>query len=153
VPIVLVTKGTVHSSVALGVPGEPPANQADVLEPADVPLYLALDKSATSVQLVPFQDSVTAVLPGGPRRPPKASAAVLEFAATLGPSLLVFKLLTSVQDVPSQVSVLAVLPEPGCPPATIADVDNPPPPSKVLPSFKSLTSVHELPSHNSVASL
>ena len=74
------------------------------------------------------------------------------FAPVLAPCLAVFKLFTSVQLVPFQVSTLAVIygEGPGFPPATIADVDNPPPASTVLPSFKLFTSVHELPFHNSV---
>ena len=77
---------------------------------------------------------------------------MLELAAALAPFLTVFKLVTSVQLVPSQVSTLTVAygEEPGFPPATRADVDDPPPASIVLPSFKLFTSVHELPFHNSV---
>jgi hypothetical protein len=62
-------------------------------------------KSFTSVQLVPFQDSVTAVASG--ISPPKAKAAVcVPDPANL--LLAVFKSFTSVQLVPFQDSVTAV---------------------------------------------
>ena len=71
-----------HSSVvATTVVVYPPAAIA-LLAPPEAgiqdPLYLAADKSLSSVQEVPFQNSVFAVLPGGgyagPARPPYTNA-------------------------------------------------------------------------------
>jgi hypothetical protein len=76
-----------------------------VLVPAPAPEYLAVPKSLTSVQLVPFQFSVLPVLGG---YPPKAKAAVLVTPAPLILLLAVFKSLTSVQLVPFHNSVSAV---------------------------------------------
>jgi hypothetical protein len=63
--------------------------------------YLAVDKSATSVQDVPFQNSVCADTPGV--YPPKSNARSSEYL-NLPKSLAVFKSVTSVQVVPFQVS-------------------------------------------------
>jgi hypothetical protein len=54
----------------------PPKANADVDDPDPPNWCFAVARSATSVQEVPFQDSVFAVL-GGP--PPKAKAEVLAF--------------------------------------------------------------------------
>ena len=58
-------------------------------------------RSATSVQLVPSNDSVSALfIPGGVERPAKAKASV-ELPELAKLCLAVFKLAVSVQDVPS----------------------------------------------------
>ena len=72
--------------------------------PAPAKAYLPVPKSATSVQLVPFQDSVTAVK----GCPPKAKADVV-VPAPANLNLAVFKSLTSVQLVPFQDSVIATI--------------------------------------------
>ena len=68
-----------------------------MLVPAPAKLFIAVFKSLTSVQLVPFQVSVTVLVDGDP---PKANAAVLVAPAAPNSCLAVFKSLTSVQLVP-----------------------------------------------------
>jgi hypothetical protein len=79
------------------------------------PIYtLPRFKSLTSVQLVPFHDSVIANPSGeGLGVPPNATADVLSAPAPDKPFLPVFKLFTSVQFVPFQVSVLVLATLPG----------------------------------------
>ena len=73
--VTVCTAGTDHSSVdATTSVANPPEAKAAVLVPAGPIRNLAVFKSFTSVQLVPFQDSVTAV--GDGLFPPKANAAV-----------------------------------------------------------------------------
>jgi hypothetical protein len=107
-------------------PSSPPKAKAAVL---DVPAPLPPDiggafKSFTSVQLVPFHNSVTAVPP-----PPKANADVLVPALPKF-CLAVFKSLTSVQFVPFQFSVLPVFG--GVPPKARDAVFVAPAPAKLL---------------------
>ena len=105
---VLVTKGIVHSSVfAKAVDVKPPKTTA-LIPPNVEPciLYLAVAKSASSVQLVPFQFSFKAELPGF-ILPPVANANV-DVPFPVKVSLAVFKFPTSVQAVPFQSSVFAV---------------------------------------------
>ena len=71
---------------------------AVLLSPEDDPSYLAVFKSATSVQLVPSHVSVAALLGGV--SPPKIMPDV-DVPVPLCAYLSVFILLTSVQDVPS----------------------------------------------------
>jgi hypothetical protein len=79
-----------------------------VFVPAPAKAYLAVFKSFTSVQLVPFQDSVCCIsYSRWLKYPPKAKAAVLVPAPPGNSDLAVFKSLTSVQLVPFQVSVFA----------------------------------------------
>ena len=62
--MLITISGAVHSSVApVLVPGPktPPEHKAKLPEPKPEVLYLTVAKSATSVQLVPFQISVFAV--------------------------------------------------------------------------------------------
>ena len=56
--------GPVHCSVAAdcGGPSPPKAKAAVFVAPSPPKLFLAVDKSPLSVQLVPFQISVTATL-------------------------------------------------------------------------------------------
>ena len=87
----------------VGPPGAyPPKAKAAVLVPAPATRYLAVPKSFTSVQLVPFQFSVLFL--AGDAFPPKAKAAVLIPAAP-AICLEVCKLFTSVQLVPLYNSV------------------------------------------------
>ena len=70
---------------------------------------LPVFKSATSVHLLPFHDSVTATLyVFGGVLPPIHNAAVLLFPAPPDSNLVVFRSLTSVQLEPFHVSVLSV---------------------------------------------
>ena len=114
---------------------------------------VCLVKLFPSVQDVPSQVSDKA----GPGSPPKHNAAVDEPAAILvdKASLPAFKLLTSVQEVPFQLSVPAnTCPDGGgtsFPPIANAAVEAVPAPANCLRAvFKSATSVHVLPFHNSV---
>ena len=69
----------VHESVAVDKPGASPPKAKPVVEPPQVVPASALLpalKSPCSVQLVPLQTSVTPVVPGGPKSPPKAKASV-----------------------------------------------------------------------------
>ena len=89
-----------HNSVTTSPPGDggaPPNAKADVVIPAPANALLALFKSLSSVQLVPFQDSVLAV--SGGENPPNANAAVC-VPVPLRPVLPVVILFTSVQLVP-----------------------------------------------------
>ena len=63
-------------------------------------------KSATSLQLAPFQSSVTATTPGG-ASPANASAELLLAPAPANSNLAVFKSATSVQALPFHNSVFA----------------------------------------------
>jgi hypothetical protein len=94
----------------------------------------------TSVQLEPFQDSVSAVLVVC--TPPKAKAEVLDIPEPPKALLAVFKSFTSVQLVPSNDSVKAEL---GgvVPPKTKPDVCTPAEAKAVLPVFKLLPVDHE----------
>ena len=84
----------------------PPIFIASVLlVPAHPLLYLAVFKLLTSVQLVPFHDSVIAST-GGSCLPPKANAEVAIPAPEIS-ALAVFKSLTSVQLLPFHNSVTA----------------------------------------------
>ena len=128
----LIETGTFHSSVVVLpealVP--PPEYKAKRAVPLPLPSYLAVAKSATSVQDVPFHDSVSALeLFPGFTVPPNANAEVLLLAATPTAPLAVFKLFPSVQDVPFQSSVLLVgVPLPSTfPPVATASVTGPPP--------------------------
>jgi len=111
----------------------PPKAKADVLlTPAPPPSLPEVFKSLTSVQLVPFQDSVSAVnvfVPGG-ISPPNANTDVLSAPAEpTNPPFAVFKSLTSVHAVPFQDSVLSIT---VCtPPKAKADVELPVPPKNV----------------------
>src|SRR6056300_1308424 len=103
---VFVKRPLSNSSVApppTGVGLPPNAIAVDDGEPpSGLPkLYLAVPKSAISVQLVPFQDSVSPNKPGELGVPPKAKADVCVPAP---PNFCrpVFKSLTSVQLVPFQ---------------------------------------------------
>ena len=72
-PIVLVAKGTVHSSVALEtLPVLPLKHSPKRAEPDPAALVLAVPKLFTSVHEVPLKNSVFAVLE--PSLPPKAKA-------------------------------------------------------------------------------
>ena len=105
---------------------------------------LAVFKLFTSVQLVPFQISVSA-LTGEPRLPPAANPEVEEpFAPPPFPPL--FKSLTSVQLVPFHNSVPPYVPG-GAPPTANAAVFVCPSPAKSsrLAVFKLLTSVQLVP--------
>ena len=85
--------------------------------------------------------------------PPKINVAVFGPVAP-GIVLAVLISVVSVHEVPSQISTTSWKlgpPGPGAPPAAIAAVCVPAPPIQILPSFKLLTSVHEDPSHDSVA--
>ena len=68
--------------------------------PAAPPPYLAVPKSFTSVQLVPFQVSVIAIADPGEPCPPEHKADVY-VPTPEAPYLPVFKSFTSVQLVPS----------------------------------------------------
>ena len=106
------TAGPDHSSVAVTFPGplSPPKANPTVLVPAPPKPDLAIFKSFTSVQLVPFQVSVFATLVG--TLPPNAKAAVCIPSPAKLP-LAVFKTLTAVQLVPFQDSVFAIATGPG----------------------------------------
>ena len=134
----------------------PPIAKAAVFDPAPAKPFLAVIKSATSVQLVPFQVSVTAnsVKGLGSELPPNAKAAVDTPTPDAIPSLPVFKLFTSVQLVPFQSSVSAWLAVPGLSPpkARAAVLSAPVPPNPFLAVFKSLTSVQLVPFQSSVES-
>ena len=89
-----------NSSVTAVVAGVlPPKPKAAVFVPAPASVYLAVPKSAVSVQFVPFQVSVAPVvgLPEGV--PPKANAAVV-VPTPANFALAVFKSFTSVQEDP-----------------------------------------------------
>ena len=98
--------------------GCPPNANAAPCVPDDAKLFLAWFKSATSVQAVPFQDSVIAVTGGVP---PKANAEVLLAPEPANVYLAVFKSATSVQDVPLYASFESTT-EPELPPKTKPDV-------------------------------
>ena len=84
-----------HSSVAVVAGGTSPPNaNAAVVEPVPPNCPLAIFKSLTSTQLVPFHSSVFPVKVGVP--PPKPKAAV-EVPPDPKPFLPVFKSFTSVQ--------------------------------------------------------
>ena len=98
------TAGPDHSSVADPL-GDPPAANAAALLPIAAKLPLAIFKSFTSVQAVPFQDSVFAKTVGG-LVPPTHKAKVCDpTLLPISPLLAVFTLLTIVQLVPFQLSV------------------------------------------------
>ena len=105
--------------------------------------------SLTSVQLVPFQDSVMPVRADA-SIPPKFKAAVCVPHPAADP-LAVFKLLTSVQLVPFQVSVCADLGPAGSsiPPKTKPAVVVPAPLAAYLLVFKVLTAVQLVPLYTS----
>ena len=85
---------------AIALSGVPPTAIAAVLvAPSPVNSCLAVFKSATSVQLVLFHDSVIAVAPGE-AFPPKVNAAVAVPDAASS-SLAVFTSAISVQEEPS----------------------------------------------------
>ena len=113
-----------HSSDAVVKDGTDPAKAIpEVVPPAALKVCLAVFKSATSVQFVPFHSSVAPVLGGA--SPPKANEAVLPdalypFAAKT--NLCVFTLLTSVQLLPLKVSTFGVIPLGAFPAIPIADV-------------------------------
>ena len=105
---------TVHSSVAVGKAGDNVVKPTDANPLTAVPVFdddgiysLPIDKSANSLQLDPFQSSVTAYLPGEVGPPPKLMLMYL-----FHPQSLYFypylRLLTSVQEVPFQISVSAI---------------------------------------------
>jgi hypothetical protein len=83
----------------------PPNAKAAVLVPAADCCLVAVFKSLTSVQEVPFQDSVAPVA----GLPPMANADVLSAPQPAIRVLAVFKFPTSVQDVPSQDSTFTVV--------------------------------------------
>ena len=85
--------------------GSPPIDKAEVAIPADPTYFFAALRLLTSVQFVPFQDSVFAVS-GEP--PAKANADVLLDPTPPKPNLVSFKSLTSVQFVPFHDSVISV---------------------------------------------
>ena len=110
---------------------------------------LAVPKSPTSVQLDPFQVSVSFSL-FDVLAPPIAKASLLHSPAEPVSVLPKFKSLTSVQLVPFQVSVTAVLGG-DCPPKTMAsELLLPVPPALYLDVFKSPTSVQDEPLQDSV---
>ena len=79
----------------------PPKPKAAVLLPAPPKPFLAVFKSETSVQLLPFQDSVKFLFPPvGLLNPPKTNEAVFEIPADPVRYLALPTLLTSVQLVP-----------------------------------------------------
>ena len=91
------------------VPVYPPQAKAFVLLLPIVcaPYPAVVFKSATSVQLEPFQDSLRALYPPG-LLPPNARADVVVPAPPLKLPRPVFKSATSVQEVPFQVSTTAL---------------------------------------------
>ena len=142
----MLLKFTVHSSTVFVTLGPSPATfiAERPLAPTPADVFLPVLKSATSVQLVPFQNSVkarlgVAVLPAYP----KAEVAVPLPANSF---LAVFKLFNSVQAEPFHSSVFALRPG-SSPPKTIPAVVVPFPlvANSPLPSFKSATSVHADP--------
>ena len=113
-------------------------------------IILPVFKSLTSVQLVPFHNSVKSCGLGelGNMSPAKHKADVLLAPAPAVLRLAVFRSLTSVQFVPFQLSDKATfVVELLFPPKAIAEVYVPPPLTPSLPVFKSLTSVQDDPSH------
>jgi hypothetical protein len=118
--------------------------------PAPFACSLAVDKSFTSVQEVPFQDSVFAVIGGV--FPAKANVSVEVFDDADMFDLAVFKSPTSVQEVPFQDSFAADT-EPVFPPTAKAAVVVPTPARVDLAVFKSPTSVHADPFQLSVLHL
>ena len=95
---------------------------AEVCVPAPA-ASLPVFKSATSVQPVPFQDSVRVTLyTFGGVLPPKAKAEVLLTPAAPASSLVVFKSPTSVQPLPYQDSFITGKLHPSNPPKANADV-------------------------------
>ena len=106
----MVIVGAVHSSVAAVTGGTSPPNaKADVLlAPVPYDFALPVPKSATSVQLVPFQLSVNAFVGEGDSAP-KAKALVLSVPAPDKAFLPEFKSFTSVQLVPFHNSVFAIV--------------------------------------------
>jgi len=99
-----------HDSVSALVTGlglVPPATIAFVYSPPKIPYsLLAVFKSDTSVQLLPFQLSVTPEFAPG-ISPPAAKPAVT-IPVPPSPDLAVFKSYTSVQLLPFQLSVIFV---------------------------------------------
>ena len=83
----------------------PPVARAAELVPDGDPefLYLAVDKSATSVQLDPSHASVLAFAGVPPKSPAKIKAFVLSLPAAPPKVLPLFASLTSVQFVPFQL--------------------------------------------------
>ena len=97
-------EGAVNSSAAVVNDGAlPPKAKLATVVPAEPTELLAVDKSATSVQDVPFQISVIPVTGG--TFPPTAIAEVLSAPEPATPSLFVFMSATSVHEDPSQDSV------------------------------------------------
>ena len=111
VKIVDVGPGKDHSSVEVVPAGVPPKAKEDVLfVPAAPGPYLAVAKSATSVQAHPFQDSVFAT--GFVIRPPNIKAEVC-VPAPPEIRLAVFTSVVSVHDDPSQDSTFVLSVEGG----------------------------------------
>ena len=133
------------------VPGgeNPPKAIAEVLfAAAPLTFLLAVFKSPTSVQLVPFQLSFIFRTTFDGFSPPNAKADV-DVPEPPTCFLAVFILLTAVQFVPFQDSVAVVagvIPPPIAKPA----VDSPAPVKSALAVFKSFTSEKLLPLYNSV---
>ena len=110
--------------VTASLPVFPPEHNAEALVPYELlpTPHLAVDKSETSVQELPSQDSVCVVLAPGGISPAKIieeghppDAPVLYFAVLISE--------TSVQDDPSQVSTLPTIVDgPVTPPTAIAAV-------------------------------
>ena len=104
-------------------------------------------RSATSVQAVPFQDSLLAFA-GSP--PPKAKADVLLDPTPPNSLLAVFMSATSAHEVPFQDSLVFFVSgvSAGLSPAKAkADVTVPDPAIFLLPLFKSAISAQEVPFH------
>ena len=135
-----------QDSVSPTVGDLPPNAKADVFVPAPAKFLIAVFKSPTSVQLLPFQVSLTASLVDV--YPPNAKAAVLLAPAPAKESLAVFKSPVSVQLLPFHDSLFAIAGGP--PPNAKADVEVPAPAANLLAVFKSPTSVQLEPLYNSL---
>jgi len=137
-----------HSSVAAVASGVPPPKaNPEVTGPfVDPRRDLAVDKSPSSDQLVPFHNSVAPVrgLPG--TKPPNTKAEVLDAPKPDALSLVAFISAISVHAVSFQDSVTAD-PGAGFPPTANADALVPAVAMYCLAVFKSPTSVHVEPFH------